>query len=79
MAVGVITNCVSIIEHTVNQVRKTFCRTANHEKICAHLMCGKNIEDYRRVRRIGAVVEGEADFWLLLDVRELVKVSKNNW
>jgi len=46
------------IQHPMNQLREAFGRTANHEKICAHLMCGKNIEDYRRVRRIGAVVEG---------------------
>lgn len=67
------------IQHPMNQMREAFGRTADHKEICAHLMCGKNIEDYRRVSRIGTVVEGEADFWLLRDVRELVKVFKNSW
>ncbi len=62
MRPGMIADEVAGIGDAASEFRLGLSEFADHEECGAHVVCGKNVEEARRPRRIGAVIEGECEF-----------------
>src|SRR5215467_6495186 len=70
MVIGVVPDLVSFVHDPANKPRVTLCIYSDDEKRGLYVSCFKNVQNFRRPSRIGAVIKSECD--LMLAARALV-------
>src|SRR6478736_1613433 len=70
MVIGMVPDLVAFVENATNKRRVTLCVYSDDEKGGLYVCCLKNVQNFRRPSRIGAVIKSDCD--LMLAARALV-------
>src|SRR5205823_5254408 len=70
MVIGMVSDLVSFVNDATNKRRVTLCVYSDDEKRGLYVCCFKNVQNFRRPSRIGAVIKSDCN--LMLTARALM-------